>query len=149
MKKLIFITIILILSSCNYAYAQKTEVDQTFIDDASKAFALVVSQRDTIAKQEKQIQDLQKLVAEVEKAKLTPCTVAMVQVKTDLTGWLSQLSGDKTKDREVLKILKDVRKQGRRAINQQCGINSSSAWEKVWGVVKVAVPVAAAVWAAN
>jgi hypothetical protein len=125
MKKLFFITFFLILSSCNYAYAQKVEVDQSFVDDAAKAFALVVSQRDTIEKQEKQIQDLQKLAKELEKANQTPCTIAQEKVKQDLVFWTNQLTGGE-KDKVVLKILNDVRKQGRRSIASQCGFQSQS-----------------------
>jgi hypothetical protein len=131
-------------------YGQNNQtVSQEFIDDAAKAFQLVIAQRDEIDKQGKQIADLQKLVKTLESSARTPCTIAQVQVKADLTEWLGRLSGDEVKDREILKILKDVRKQGRRAINQQCGVNYKTFWGQVWDGVKVAVPIGVAIWAAN
>lgn len=129
--------------------AQKVEVDQEFIDDAAKAFALVVTQRDEIAKQEQQIKDLRKLVETLESSARTPCTLAMNQVKNDLVFWFSQLGDNEAKNKKVNKVIDKTLKRGEKAINQQCGTSSNSVWKSLWEVLKVAAPVGAAIWMAN
>ena len=141
MKRLLLITILFFTVSVS---AQKVEVSQEFVDDAAKAFALVVAQRDELAKSEQEKADLRKLVAELEKSSRTPCTIAMNQVKSDLALWLVQLdTPNKVKQKEILKILKDVRKTGKKIIAKQCGDDSKSVWAQVWDAAKVIIPVGA------
>lgn len=50
MKKLILLMVFLILGSCNFAHAQTVNVSQSFVDDCTKAFNLVIEQRDALEK---------------------------------------------------------------------------------------------------
>lgn len=51
MKRLFLVSIFVVLSSCQFAYSQdKVEVSQSFLDDCTKAFKLVVEQRDALEK---------------------------------------------------------------------------------------------------
>lgn len=138
MKKLLLITILFFTVSVS---AQKVEVDQSFVDDAAKAFSLVVAQRDEIEKNEKQIAALEKLVEEISKSQRTPCTIAQEKVKTDLTYWFEKLSGDAAKDKVVNKILKDVRKSGRKSIAAQCNFSSQSDFMKFIDIASRLSPI--------
>jgi hypothetical protein len=132
--------IFLIIILFTFSVSAQITVSQEFLDDSAKAFALVVSQRDQIAKMEAQITDLQKLVKEVEKANLTPCAISMNAVKADLVFWTDKLNGT-AKDKEILKILKDVRKQGRKSVANQCGISSQSDFMKFLDVASRFAPL--------
>lgn len=72
MKKLFLITSFIFLFSLS-AYAQKVEVDQSFVDDATKAFNEVVVLRDEVKVKDQAIDDLKKEITrlQIELAKLT------------------------------------------------------------------------------
>lgn len=49
MKKLLLLVVFLVVGACNFAHAQVT-VSQQFVDDATRAFNLVIEQRDALEK---------------------------------------------------------------------------------------------------
>lgn len=74
-----------------------------------------------------EIEALKKLVKTLEDSQRTPCTLQMEKVRTDYLFWFEKLGEDKTKNKQVLKMLKDVRKQGRKSIASQCGFQNENS----------------------
>lgn len=147
MKKIFLIAIFAILSSCNYAYAQKVEVDQTFVDDAAKAFKLVVEQRDAIDKLQITVAQKDAAIAELERQKTTPCSIAQEKLRVDALFWTNEFKvsdpADKSYRKQIEKNLKQTRHLGAKAIQSACGFTEKSALETAWDIIKPFLPVAA------
>lgn len=150
MKNLLFTTFFIFLSALSVFGQNCTDIDDCNkkLSEASQMIEklLSIEERDTKAINDKQaeIEKLKIVIAEQEKAKLTPCTLSAEKVKQDLTYWLAQFDGaSPEKQKEIKKNLKMVRGLGKKSIKAQCGYDSKSVWSMVWDAAKVVAPVGA------
>lgn len=143
MKKIAII--LFLLTFALSANAQQT-VSQEFLDDATKAFSLVVEQREAIANLQKQVESLQKLSEELTRQKATPCSIAQEKVRLDSVFWLDRYEkADEGSRKQVEKVLKQTLKLGKSSIESQCGFQTKSAFSSVWDILKTSAPIAAAI----
>lgn len=96
---------------------------------------------------ETRIATLEKVNKELEAAKMTPCTIAAEKVKQDYVFWLKDFdAASPAKQKQIVKMLKMTRKQGRKMLGSQCGYKNDSILKQAWEAAKVGIPLAAILW---
>ena len=78
------------------------------------------------------IAELETQLAELNRAKQTPCTLAIEKVKLDLDHWLAEYRSDipDGKRKQIDKNLALTRRLGKRSIAAQCGFKTENQWLK-------------------
>ncbi len=146
--KLLSIIFILFLSFGVFGQETKCEngtciTSQGFIDDATKAFKLVVEQRKAVLDLETTVAAKNAEIVALQKAQLTPCAVQNQVTKTDLDFWIRKLESAKDNpvlQKQLVKIIKSRISINSKAEAKQCGFQDSKRWyEYVWAVAPFAL----------
>jgi hypothetical protein len=136
MKKAIYISLFIFLF-CVSALAQDVSLPRDVAEKALEALEL----RPAL---ETRITTLEKVNKELTEAKQTPCTITAEKVKQDYVFWLNGYdTASPEKRKQIDRMLKFVRKSGRKSVAAQCGYKTSSVLSQVWDGVKNVAPFAA------
>ena len=126
--RFLYLVPIMFLLALTAAAQEEVSLPRDVAEKALKALELVPVLEDKIEKLETEI-------TELERAKLTPCTIAQEKVKNDLVFWLDRYAAAGEAERpQIEKVIRDLRRTSKKLLAAQCDYAERSDFMKTLDV---------------